>query len=64
MRQHSGVFVSGIIRSSSFHPSEKQLVRRLDNIPSSTELEEAKPYQWVVLATKEASVFHLPFGAR
>lgn len=64
MRQHSGVFVSGVIRSSSCYPSESRASVARDNIPRPVGLKETKPYQRVDLATKGASVFHIPLGAR
>ncbi|WEJ79190.1 hypothetical protein EQ718_10045 [Paracoccus versutus] len=64
MLQHSGVFVSGGIRSSSFYPSESRATVARDNILQSTGLEENKSYQRVDIAIKEVSVFRIPFGTR
>lgn len=64
MRQHSGVFVSGVIRSSSFHPSESRTTVARDNILRSAGLEETKSYQRVDFDPKGASVFRIPFGTR
>lgn len=64
MRQHSGVFVSGGIRSSSFHPSESRATVARDNILQSAGLEEIKSYQWVDFDPKGASIFRIPLRAR
>ncbi|WP_147278974.1 hypothetical protein [Paracoccus versutus] len=64
MRQHSGVFVSGGIRSSSFYPSEICTTVARDNILQSAGLEEIKPYQRVDLCPEKDSAFRIPFDTR
>ncbi len=64
MRQHSGVFVSGVIRSSLLHPSKSGAHFCTHTIAWPKELEETTSNQQVDLVTKGNSVFHIPFGTR